>query len=78
MRWPWQKKKESVPYWLRYGMEDVITPNVRILLEIQQFLTVIENELEIQRQLIGEIRNGQYDKNQPARTRVNGKLKERR
>lgn len=76
MKWPWQKKEpESIPYWLRNAAEDAMVPNVRILLEIQQFLVILENELEVQRKLLGEIRNGQYRKDQPAAER-NGRVRE--
>lgn len=70
-----EEPKQSVPYLLRNGLEDTAAINIKMLLEIQSFLTALENELEIQRNLIGQIRNGQYDKSQPAAKR-NGRVRE--
>lgn len=64
------------PYWLRNGMEDVTALNVRALLRLKAQLSEIEDALEIQNQLVGQIRNGEYRKEQPAAPRRgNGKGK---
>lgn len=62
------------PYWLRNGMEDVTALNVRALLKLKHELEDIEFALEAQNKLVGQIRNGEYRKEQPASPRRgNGK-----
>ena len=63
------KEKESVPYGMRNGMEDVLARNTnsRIALQnLRDLVEVAEWNLEVESRLLGQIRNGEYDKEQPA------------
>ena len=70
------KTKTSVPYFMRNAMEDTATFNIRMLLDIRDFLIILESEINQQRELIGQIRNGQYTKGQPGVKRTNGRIRE--
>ena len=68
-------QKQDVPYWMRNGMEDVMAPNVdmRVMLQnmrvykenLDYFLDRAELDLENQANMVGQIRGGTYDKDQP-------------
>lgn len=63
---------ESFPYWVRNGLEDAMVPNVRsrmLLEQIKAWLESFEREMRVQDEIIGEIRNGEYDKDQQAKER---------
>jgi hypothetical protein len=72
-------EKENVPYWLRNWSEDVISPNVHMTVllrslkrqqeDVLDFLDRAEWDLERQNRLIGQIRNGEYRKDQPGSPR---------
>ena len=69
-------QKQDVPYWMRNGMEDVMAPNVdmRVMLQnmrvykenLDYFLDRAELDLENQANMVGQIRGGTYNKDQPA------------
>ena len=72
-------EKENVPYALRNGLEDVLAPNadVRVMLQnlrawkenYEYSLDRIELLLDNQANMVGQIRGGTYNKDQPASPR---------
>ena len=67
-----RKKRESVPYATRNAMEDVLARNTnsRIALQnLRDLVEVAEWNLEVEGRLLGQIRSGEYDKDQPAAPR---------
>lgn len=73
-----EKHPRTFPYWARDALDDIQATNVQLLLDVRDLLLHVENRLLMQQQIIGDARNGRYRKEQPARTRANGKVRERR
>ena len=62
----------GVPYSLRNGLEDVLAVNARMRILLEQTITIAQATLaasEAQAELLGQIRNGSYDKDQRAAPR---------
>lgn len=66
---PDPKPKRGVPYIFLNGVEDATAINIDSLIAIRDFLIMVENRLNDQRLLLGQIRNGEYEKDQPAASR---------
>lgn len=64
-----KREKGNVPYWLRNGMEDATAINIGNLIAVRDFLMILENRINDARLLLGQIRNGEYDKEQPTASR---------
>lgn len=61
--------KPEIPYWFRNGMEDATAINIDTLMAIRDFLMILENRINDERLLLGQIRTGEYDKDQRAAPR---------
>ena len=64
------------PYSLRAGLDDVSAVDTRTLLWIRDALMTIEAEMARKHEIMGQIRNGKYDPEQPGaprRLKTNGK-----
>jgi len=65
-------RPRGVPYSLRNGLEDALAVNTRMRLILAQTITMAQavlRESEAQAELLGQIRNGSYDKEQKAAPR---------
>ena len=66
-------RPRGVPYSLRNGLEDVLAVNARMRLMLAETITIAQATLrasEAQAELLGQIRNGSYDPDQPAVSRL--------
>jgi hypothetical protein len=66
-------RPRGVPYSLRNGLEDVLAVNARMRLMLAETITIAQaalRESEAQAELLGQIRNGSYDPDQPAAPRL--------
>jgi len=54
------------------GLEDLQALDTEALLRVQDALLITENRLQHRMNLVGQIRNGEYQKNQAAAPRGNG------
>jgi hypothetical protein len=62
-------ERESVPYALRNWSEDVLARNTNSRIAMQNLRDLVEVaqwNLEVETKLLGQIRNGEWDKDQPA------------
>ena len=65
-------RNPALPYWVRNGLDDLATPNVRMRLMLEQVRAFVDNaerELKATSELMGDIRNGEYDPDQPHKKR---------
>jgi hypothetical protein len=66
------ERSNHLPYKVRAGLDDLSAVDTDILIWIKDALAVIESRAETRRTLMGQIRNGQYDPEQPAAPKGNG------
>jgi len=76
------KETSGVPYFLRNGLEDMSVMNIRSVDELRRMAVYVREmkrsidatleEMDIQMGLVEQIREGTYDKNQPAKRRADG------
>lgn len=59
------KMNDSLPYQVRNGLEDLIAPVLRAKMRVEQE----RRELEVFLEILGELRNGDYKKDQPHKPR---------
>jgi hypothetical protein len=65
-------RNPSLPYWVRNGLEDLTVPNIRMRMMLEQVRAYVDNaerELKATSELMGDIRNGEYDQDQPHKKR---------
>lgn len=60
-----QKKKRN-PNWMLAGLEDAQAIDTDVLLWIRDALKVVEGRLDDRMHVLGQIRNGEYDKDRPS------------
>ena len=64
------ERSNHLPYKVRAGMDDLSAVSTDALLQVRDDLLIIEARLNDHHRIMGEIRQGRYDPEQPAAPRV--------
>lgn len=68
-----RQQKNRLSNWAIAGLEDVQAIDIDVLLWIRDALMIMEGRIQDRMNLIGQIRSGDYDKDQPAVPRDDGR-----